>query len=124
MFSVNLDDFRKWQRNLRDLTQGLPDVVEDIEEKAAELTADVARPLVRRRTGAAQGSVKALDYSGAWNVIGGDTNVRHFKWLNYAYPTRVHEGRYLWPAFEKSEQDVEDLMDEELLRALKNAGLA
>lgn len=126
LFTVDTKPLVTWAGNLRQFADDLPDVVSGIEQASAELVADVARPMVPHRTGAARDSVKAIDYSGSWTVVGGSASVRYYKWLNYGGGSRpkVRDGRYQWPAFEKSEQDVQELMSEKLLAALQDAGLA
>jgi hypothetical protein len=132
LFMVDTKDLNTARKGVRELVSGMNDLVYDIEQGAAELVADRAQPMVPRLSGAARASVKALDYAGGPSVVGG-RGLDYFAWLNYGGAagrqhatkrSKVQDGRYLYPAYERSENQIEDLMADKLMAALRDAGLA
>jgi hypothetical protein len=132
LFHVDTTDLDTARKGVRELVSDMDGLMTDIEQDVAELVAERARPLVPRLSGAARASVKALDYAGGPSVVGG-RGIDYFAWLNYGGAagrqhatkrSKVKDGRYLYPAYERSENEIEDLMADRLMQALRAVGLA
>lgn len=111
----------------------LPAVRERSGHKAADLTVRKARPGVPVRSGDAAGSLRVLDLSDGAAATGGSPSVPYFAWLNFGGDAGVRgsvhrevvpEGRYLHPAFLQKFVQIELGMEQELVIAVRRAGLS
>lgn len=100
---------------------------------AANIVVDTARPMMPRRSGRAQGAVKAKSTRTESRVSAGSARVPYVPWLDYGGEGRVKGrpakrefrkgGRYVYPAFYASRSKVEDTLERALLRVVADAGL-
>jgi len=133
LFSVDTEGLDTWIFAARRFRDSLPDLVDETEQAAAELVAGETRRRVDVLTGAARQSVRVLDYNGDAAVVGGGGSVPYYAWLDFGGRAgikgstvrfKVPHGRYAYPAYEDSQPEIEDLMGEKVLKALRAQGLA
>jgi hypothetical protein len=133
LFSVDTEDLDTWIFAAQRFRQDLPDLADETEQDAAELVAGETRRRVDVLTGAARQSVRVLDYQGDATVVGGSGSVRYYLWLDHGghagirgttVRRKVNRGRYAYPAYEDSQYDIAELMDDNVQKALRAHGLA
>lgn len=132
LFSVDTEGQDAWIFAARRFQRDLPDLMEETEHDAAELVAGETRRRVDVLTGAARQSVRVLDYQGDATVVGGSGSVRYYTWLDYGghagirgttVRSKVRRGRYAYPAYEDSQPEIAELMDDNVKKSLRDHGL-
>jgi hypothetical protein len=98
----------------------------------ADVVVDVARPRVASRSGRARGSVRAKSTRTAVRIAGGGKRVPYYGWLDYG--GRVgrgkaqvrpfkKQGRYLYPAYYATRDEIPRLLEDALVDVARQAGL-
>ena len=119
------------QKALRQIDKDLPKELAAGLAEAAEIVVRHAKPLVPRRTGAAQGSMKVRRQQRAAAVVVGGAKAPYYPWLDFggrvgrnksiARPF-IKAGRYIYPTLKDRDAEVKAKVDEVLERLAKQAG--
>ncbi|KAB1925150.1 HK97 gp10 family phage protein [Micromonospora noduli] len=130
---IRIDGLAEFSRNLRKLENDLPKGIRLAGNEAAELVVTGARAAMPRRTGRAARTVKAKSTRTAARVSSGSARVPYVPWLDYggegrrkgrpAYRTFKKDGRYVYPAFYRQRDAVQQVLEQGLLRVAKSAGV-
>jgi hypothetical protein len=124
---------------LKEAVHGLHKIENDVPKAvtiafngAADLIIGKARPLVPRRTGAAQGSLKARSTPRDVQISFGGPKAPYYPWLDFGGRTGrkgsarrpfIREGRYLYPTAVKYHPQIVDLMQDAVTKLVRDAGL-
>lgn len=128
---IKVDGLAEFVRNLRKLGADLPKTVRLAMNDAADVIIRRTRPLVRVRTGRAAASLRAQSTRTAVRVTAGGRRAPYYPWLDFGGrvgPQRsvrrnfIKEGRYLYPTYERSWQEVYDVMVRALVDVVRGAG--
>lgn len=119
-------------RALRGVNANLPKALGTAAARGAGLVADRARSGVPRRSGAAAGSIQVKTIGPKARVVSGGRRAPYFPWLDFGgrvgrkKATRrpyLADGRYVYPAYRSTRDQVEAIMRETLVEAVRDAGL-
>lgn len=132
-FHADTRELLAWLTGLERFEEDLPEMMQNVSDQVAELVVKKTRPDVPRVSGAAQRSLKVLDFTGGAAATGGSRAVPYFAWLNYGgaagirhsvHRPVVPQGRYLHPQFEHSQAQVERIMKDGMLELSRASGIA
>lgn len=122
---TGLDIQAAMRRAKQTSSESLPEAA----ESAADLVAGKARDLIPRgRTGNARASLKAM---GATVSLGGP-DAPYAPWLDFGGRVGIKKsvdrryirgGRYLWPVLHDQTKSIDDLMADNIARAVERAGV-
>lgn len=130
---IQVEGLSDFLLGLNRLRNELPTVHVRSGQRAADLTVRTARPNIPVRSGDAAGSLRTIDLSDGAAAVGGSEAVPYFAWLNFGGDAGVRgtvhrdvvpEGRYLHPAFLQRFVQIELAMEQELMIAVRKAGLS
>jgi hypothetical protein len=133
LYRQDTSELRAYLAGVQAFADDIPEIEHDAELQAAQIVVDSARPTVPRVTGAAQGSLRVLDFTDGAAAVGGRPSVPYFGWLSFGgyagrnhsvYRDRVPEGRYLHPALLRETDKIEIMMGDTVLFAARAAGIA
>lgn len=109
----------------------IPAMVEGVVLFAAQITIDTARPGVPTVTGKAAKSLQAF-LSGGLGIAQGGGVIDYYRWLELggesgrAHANRrpvIPEGRYIWPAYQRKEDEIRTEMESAVNKLVASAGL-
>jgi hypothetical protein len=128
-FDSRLDDGEAVS-SLRALTNAAPSLLLDSTDQAAAITVELARPTVPRRSGRAASSLQVYTTS-TGSQAGGGEGIAYYRWLELGGAAgRGHtvirppsSGRYLKPAGERAQAQIEHAMNKALESACRSAGV-
>lgn len=132
MFDLDVDGIDEFLRSLDRLQGSLLELLEESGHAAAEITIDAARPDVPIRSGAARRSLSVDDAPAGAFALGGSRDVPYYAWLEFGgsagidgsvQRSVVPKGRYLWPAYLESFDEIELVMAKNLTELLKDVRL-
>jgi hypothetical protein len=116
---------------LKRASEDVPQVVQRIALSVALIVVNAAVPTIPRRSGRAAKSVQGFASGQGANVTGGQ-GIEYYRWLELGgrsgrglanvRPVRK-DGRYINPAYERNKKQAQSLMETELTKALRAAGL-
>jgi hypothetical protein len=129
---IHVEGLREFSQSLKRLDDDMPKVLRVGLNSVADVVVGVARPRVASRSGRARGSVRAKSTRTAVRVAGGGKRVPYYGWLDYGgkvgrgkaqvRPFRK-EGRYLYPAYYATRDDIPRLLEDALVDTARQAGL-
>ena len=109
-------------RGVSEFRKGLTGLSEAVSYKAAQMTADEARPTVPvGKTARAARSVQAY-MTGSYALAKGGEGLSYYSWLEYGgdsgrhhsnHRARVAEGRYIYPAYERIKPQIQTMLERE-----------
>ncbi len=132
MFDLDVNGIDEFLRALDKLQGGLPELAAESGHDAATITIDAARPDVPIRSGAARRSLDVSDAPRGAFALGGSRDVPYYAWLEFGgsagidgsvQRSVVPKGRYLWPAYLDSFDQIELVMAKDLTELLKDVRL-
>lgn len=133
--AIRVEGLAAFQRNLKKLDADLPKALRIALNDAANVVVDAARPLVPRRSGKAQASIKARSTRTKVRVSEGGRRAPYMPWLDYGGEGRVRgrpakrpfirEGRYVYKAYfgARDSGEFERVMTKALLGVAASAGI-
>jgi bacteriophage HK97-gp10 putative tail-component len=128
---IQVTGLRDLQKGLRQIDRDLPKELRKGLNEVAEVVITAARPLVPRRTGRAQESMKVRSTQRAAQIAVGGTVAPYFPWLDFggrvgrAKAVRrpfLKEGRYIYPTLKAKRPELNEKIDEMLRRLAEQAG--
>ena len=127
---VRITGLRDFQRGLKEMDSDLPKALRLGLNDAADIIVSDARPRIPRRSGRAKGSVKARSTQKAARVVGGGNRAPYYPWLDFggqipSGPRRpfLKDGRYIYNAYFRNRGEFRELLEENLVKVAKQAGL-
>jgi hypothetical protein len=129
---IKIKGLREFQGNLRKMDRDLPKLLRLALNDAADVVVDAALPRIPRRTGRAAASLKAKSTQRVSRVAGGSTRAPYYAWLDFGgrVGRRQHtvryflkRGRYLYPAYDRSHDEVATVLKRRLIELATGAGL-
>jgi hypothetical protein len=130
---IKIDGLAPFVRNLRKLDGELPKALRVINNEAADIVLDAARPGVPYKSGAAQRSMVARSTRTETRIAAGGKKAPHYPWLDFGGSVgprkSVHrdflkKGRYLYVAYDAKRAEVSEVLFKGLIRVAESAGLA
>jgi hypothetical protein len=129
---IRVEGLREFSQGLKRLDGDMPKVLRLGLNSVAGVVVDVARPRVASRSGRARGSVRAKSTRTAVRIAGGGKRVPYYGWLDYG--GRVgrgrsqvrpfkKQGRYLYPAYYATRDEIPRLLEDALVDVARQAGL-
>jgi hypothetical protein len=129
---IHVEGLREFSQGLKRLEGDMPKVLRLGLNSVADVVVDVARPRVASRSGRARGSVRAKSTRTAVRIAGGGKRVPYYGWLDYG--GRVgrgrsqvrpfkKQGRYLYPAYYATRDEIPRLLEDALVDTARQAGL-
>lgn len=103
-----------------------------VNNEAAQVVVDKARPRIPRVTGRAAGSLKLRSTRTLVRISMGGPRAPYYPWLDFGGRTGIRRsvirefiktGRYIYPALYESQDQVRFVMERGLLRIARQAGL-
>lgn len=133
MTDVKIEGLKQFTKGLKSLDKDLGKAVRLSFNAAADLIVDDARPRVPKGpTGRARASVKAASTQTKARVKGGGNKAPHYPWLDFGGRVGknrsikrpfLKEGRYIYRSFYKNRHEFIDIMQRELIKVAKSAGI-
>lgn len=130
--AIHVEGLVDFQRALKNLEEGAQKELRVVLNKAADIVVRRAKPRVPVRSGRAQGSVRATSQQRYAVVSAGGARVPYYGWLDFGggvgrgdrirRPFR-RQGRYLYPAFYASVNQVEAEVVRGLVELAEKSGL-
>lgn len=129
---VRIQGLAQFRRALRQLDASLPRTLRVAMNEAAALLIRKAQPLVPRVTGKAANSMKVRSSQAAVRVAVGGNKAPYFPWLDFggrvgrndsARRPFITEGRYLYPTLRANRSEFDEVLEEALKGAARNAGI-
>lgn len=129
---VKVTGLREFQAALKAIDGESQKLLRVVLNEAAEVVAVEARRRMPRRSGRAEGSVRARSSQREAIVMGGSKKVPYVGWLEFGgrigrdksvkRPYRA-EGRYIYPAIANQRAEITRALSEGLVRVARSAGL-
>lgn len=129
---IKITGLKEFSRNLRRMDKDLPKGLRLAGNEAAQIVVKAAKPRVPRKTGRASSSVKAVSTRTAARVSGGGPRVPWYPWLDFGgrvgrgrgvHRPFLKEGRYIWKAFADHRAQVQETLQDELVKVARSAGI-
>lgn len=129
---VEVEGLKQFTKSLRAMDRELPKGVRIALNQCSDFLIDKARPLIPRRTGAAQASLKARSSQTAVRIAAGGRKAPYYPWLDYGGKVGrddsvvrpfFKEGRYLYPTLRKNRDQFTKIMQKALVGVAESAGL-
>lgn len=118
-YSIEVDGMIKFRQSLAALRSELPAVVILALGEAGDLIISSARPTIPRRTGRAAASLRGEAHPKGVRIKAGGSDVPYYAWLEFGgaagrnhsvQRTLVPEGRYIFPAYQRNQDQVKRIM--------------
>lgn len=131
MATVEAKGFSEFNAALAKFQDDFPRVVRDIALHAVTMTVTDAVPTIPRESGRAASSVQGFVTNEGASVTGG-TNLEYYRWLELGGASGrshanvrpiVKDGRYINPAFQRNEAEIQAAAEKMLARAAESVGL-
>jgi hypothetical protein len=131
LLSVESSGIGEMNGAIRRFKESIPTAVQQVAFEAAGITVSVARPTIPSVSGQSARSLQHYLVEGGAEVEGGKT-VEHYRWLELGGASGrkhtnvrpiVSDGRYIFPAYEHSENKIQALMEAGLNEAIRDSGL-
>lgn len=128
--AIRIQGLNEFTRNLKRLDDELPKVLRVAFNTAGTTIVTEARAGVPKRTGRAQGSVKAKSTQTAFRIVGGSKKVPYYPWLDFGGKTPIggtrpfrRDGRYIYASYFKHRDELGGLLEAALIDAARAAGV-
>lgn len=130
-FRIDTHGLTEFNIGLGRLVASMPETSAFVALAAANVVTKAARPDIPVVSGRAAASLQAYQTGGGAVSEGGGT-IAYYRWLelggaaggNYAVQRPVKKGgRYIQPAYERSQVEIQMLLNDALTQACKDAGL-
>jgi hypothetical protein len=129
---VQVAGLAEFRRGLRDMDRAAPRALRLAGNEAAALVVDTAGPMMPRKSGRAQESVKARSSQSVTRVVSGGARAPYVPWLDYggnvgvndtAHRAFMPDGRYVYPAFRRVRPQFETVLMTALQRIAAESGV-
>jgi hypothetical protein len=129
---VQVAGLAEFRRGLRDMDRAAPRALRLAGNEAAALVVDTAGPMMPRKSGRAQESVKARSSQSVTRVVSGGARAPYVPWLDYGGNVGVNDtarrafmpdGRYVYPAFRRVRPQFETVLMTALQRIAAESGV-
>ena len=130
---VEIDGLKEFQGSLRAMEAGLPKQLRTVLNAAADVVLDAARPDVPTKSGRARASMKARSSQRAARIAVGGKKAPYYPWLDFGGEGKrkgrpaarpfLRKGRYVYPALDRTHDQVTEVMAQGLTDLAKSAGL-
>lgn len=132
---IRIDGLREFNRQLKTVDSKLPTATRLAANSAAQIVVDEAKPKVPigpGKGGHAKESLKAKSTRTAARVSAGGKKFPYYPWLDFGGSVGpgkgskrpfLKEGRYIWAAYARRREDVQDRLVEALTEVAEQAGL-
>jgi hypothetical protein len=129
---IGVAGLREASKALRQVDKDAPKGLRLAFNDAANLLVDRTRPKIPSRSGRGRASLKAKSTRTSARVSIGGARARHMPWLDFggAGPNNrpaarpfYSEGRYVYPTLREIRPEITDVLNEGLLRVVRDAGL-
>lgn len=130
--AIRVEGLRQFTKALKDLDRELPKAMRHANNAVASIVVDAARPKIPVKTGKARRSIKAKSTRTAVRVSAGGKKVPYYGWLDFGGSTGIkrsvrrpflEEGRYIYPAYSASRNEVLEAMVSAYTTVARDAGL-
>lgn len=131
--AIRIEGLTQLSRGLRRIDNEAPKGLRLVMNEAANVVVDTARPTMPRKSGRAQGAVRAKSTRTESRVSAGSSRAPYVPWLDYGGEGRIKGrpakrefrkgGRYVYPAYHASRSKIEDVLERGLLKVVTDAGL-
>lgn len=133
MAEIQVDGLRQLQAALRSMDTDLPKMMRTVNNQAASLVIDYARPRMPSKSGAARASLKARSSQREARIAMGGRKAPYAPWLDFGGQGRragrpparpfIREGRYVYAALRARRADIIEVMAAGMTDLAKSAGL-
>lgn len=129
---IKITGLAEFNRSLRKLSKDAPKALRLVGNEAAQFVVKGAQAEIPTLTGAASNSIRASSTRTSARVRAGGAKVPYYGFLDYGGSVGINDsvhrefiktGRYLYPAFEGSRDQVQETLDKGLVEVAENAGL-
>lgn len=129
---VRIEGVADLVRSLRQLNADLPKALATAATRAAQVVVDKAQSGVPRRSGNAARSIQVKTAGPRAKVVSGGRRAPYFPWLDFGGRVGrkksvkrpyLPDGRYVYPAYRSTRDQVENVLRESLTEAARDAGL-
>lgn len=131
---IKIDGLAQFTRDLGKIDPELPKLVRLVNNKAADLVVDEARPLIPRRSGKAAKSLRAQSTRTAVRVTEGGKRAPYVPWLDFGGSVGkgksvkrpfIREGRYIYKAYraKRDSGQFEQVLTTGLIDVVTGAGI-
>ena len=90
---IEIEGLREFRKAIKAIDSDLPKMLRLAHNKAADLVVSKAKPKVKRKSGAAQGTVRAQSTQTSTKIKGGGRKAPYYPWLDFG--GRVGEFRQI-----------------------------
>ncbi len=131
-FEIQIDGLKETQKALKAIDKTAPKQLRIALNSVADLVISKGRPLVPRRSGAAQQSWKARSTRTESRVSYGGPKAPYMSWLDWGgrvgrkkrtVRPYLKEGRYLYPTVAKHRAEIQSFAQDALDDVVREAGL-
>lgn len=131
--AIRIRGLAEFNRSLRQLDKSAPKALRLVANEAAESVVKDAQGEVPKLTGNASASIRAASTRTSARVKGGGAKVPYYGFLDYGgnvgrqhatHREFVKSGRYLYPAFSRNRDKVEESLGKGLKDIAEKSGLA
>lgn len=129
---VTVSGLKEFSRSLRRIDAEAAKQIRVVNNEAAGIVVDRARPRIPARTGRARASLKLRSTRTLVRITAGGKRAEYYPWLDWGGRTGIRrsvvrdfikEGRYIYPALHESRDQVQSAMQRGLTRIAQGAGL-
>lgn len=129
---IVIKGIREFQRALRDLDDQAPKQLRLIQNDAAGIVVDWARPRIPSRTGAAAASLRLASSQRETRVRAGGRKAPYYAWLDFGGKTGpqrsvdrpfYRQGRYVYPGLSATRERVQKTLQDGMTALAQSAGL-
>lgn len=131
-YEIQVDGLKELQKKLKAVDKTAPVALRIALNSVADIVIKHGRPLVPKRSGAAQKSWKAKSTRTESRVSYGGPRAEYMPWLDWGGRVGrkkrtvrpfIKEGRYLYPTVKKHKAEIQRTVDEGLADVARDAGL-
>lgn len=129
---IKITGLAEFSRDLRKLDKELPKGLRLAANEAGQIVVDYVKPKVPKRTGHAASTVKTKSTRTVGRVVAGSNRYPYYAWLDFGGSvgrkrsvkrTFIKEGRYLYPGYDATRDDVEGALYKALLLVARQANV-
>lgn len=130
--AIRVEGLKGFVRSLKDLDRELPKAMRHANNAVASIVVDGAAPKIPTRSGKARRSLKAKSTRTAVRVSAGGKRAAYYGWLDFGGSTGIRrtvrrpfieEGRYIYPTYSSSRDEVLEAMVTAYATVARDAGL-
>jgi hypothetical protein len=127
---ITVSGLNEFRRKLKDMDGALPKQLRMVLNESADVIVGDARPRVPRRSGRAQGTVRARSTQSKARVTGGGRKAPYYPWLDFGGriprgPRRpfLTRGRFIYHAYFSHRDEFRGRMQDGIIKLARDAGV-